>query len=42
MPTETYGIISLLPALVTGIWHGATILVGYTPVGGQPARCSSW
>jgi Na+/H+ antiporter NhaC len=50
MPTETYGIISLLPALVAigltlasrqvllslfaGIWLGATILVGYNPVGG--------
>ncbi|MUV56286.1 Na+/H+ antiporter NhaC family protein [Halogeometricum sp. CBA1124] len=50
MPAETYGIISLLPALFaivltlvsrqvllslfTGIWIGATILVGWNPIGG--------
>ena len=50
MPAETYGVISLLPALFaivltlvsrqvllslfTGIWIGATILVGWNPVGG--------
>jgi Na+/H+ antiporter NhaC len=50
MPAETYGVISLLPALFaivltlvsrqvllslfTGIWIGATILVGWNPIGG--------